>query len=694
MLDSKPPQPMSRLSSALLLSMITTSSGAQLPDSQDYLTETDLSGLAVVINSVTHLPQKRSEAPAAVTVLDRRLIAASGAITLVEVLRLVPGFQAYYINGNNYGTNYHALGDSQPRRMEVKVDGRSVYESLLSAVEWQSLGIEMQDIDYIEVVRGPNQSADGSNAFLGTINIVTSSPVANEGGAVRTTLGYANTRRLSARYNTTLGEVHNRFTASYEKNDGFPDLPEEPINDSLTIANLGYRGVWTPNLKDVVDFQLGYSNSDNGVGGSGGSPDEVRPREYHYNYQSLSWLRDHDRINNFELVFYHNYLSLEEQEQTLGTLAEELGFPPELVPIAFPGFEDFQLPPLQLKGRSQRFDLEFRHILDFNALFRMNWGAAARYDRASSEYVFDSNDWLGQTQFRLFTNLEGRPTRWLTLNLGLMTEHNDRVGGFVSPRFSTNFHITSENTIRLLASRGYRSPTLLEAQQYTAYRGQQRVGLDPEILVVSDPDIEKEQITSYEIGYLGEFPNSGLSIDLKFFIEQLDSIIDESLNHELPGDLIPPAVLRSNSLSVDTRGFELGIDFRPVPIPQLLVAAQFSHIVLDGERVRSFPPANYYPLRGSTPEYTMNLLASYTFPWQIELGANYFKQDQVDWLQGHFIYSFARIDFRLAKTFNIGRTSSLLELIVQNALGDDYQEYHDFNNFERRSYLRFSLDWQ
>lgn len=90
----------------------------------------------------------------------------------------------------------------------------------------------------------------------------------------------------------------------------------------------------------------------------------------------------------------------------------------------------------------------------------------------------------------------------------------------------------------------------------------------------------------------------------------------------------------------------------------------------------------------------MNLLANYTFPWQIEFGVNYFKQDQVDWLQGDPIDSFSRVDFRLAKSFGIGRTSALLELIVQNALGDDYQEYRDFNNFERRSYLRFSLDWQ
>ena len=111
--------------------------------------------------------------PAAVTIIDRRTIEASAAVDVVDLFRLVPGFRAYYINANYPGVTYHALGDSNPRRLEVKVDGRSVYESIFSSVQWTTFGVELEDIDYIEVVRGANAPADGSNAFLASINIVT-----------------------------------------------------------------------------------------------------------------------------------------------------------------------------------------------------------------------------------------------------------------------------------------------------------------------------------------------------------------------------------------------------------------------------------------------------------------------------------------------------------------------------------------
>ncbi len=677
----------------LSLLLIAKSASAQDANPEDFLTETDLLTDVMLVNSATHLPQKASDAPAAITIIDRRMIEASGALTPVELFRLVPGFQAYYVNGNRYGANYHAGGDEYPRRMEVKVDGRPVYDPLLSAVEWRSLGIEMQDIEYIEVVRGPNQAADGGNAFFGTINIVTRSPVANEGTSVRAMAGYANTRRISAVHNATWGEVHNRFTASYEKNDGFPDTPDEPLDDHLKIGHLDYRGVWTPNLKDVLDIQIGYSDSENGQGGDGhrGSPKDVKPRDFRYSYQSVSWQRDQSRLQNFELVFYHNYINIEDEAQQLGLVSEQLGIPPELIPIVFPGFTDFELPPIQLVAKSQRFDLEFRHILDVSPMFRMNWGVAARYDRASSELLFDDKGWIAEQTFRLFTNFEGRPARWLTLNLGLMGEHSKSTGNFVSPRFSTNFHITPQNTIRLVASRGYRAPSLLESSQLQVYRAPEILGLDPEITVISDPDMVKESITNYEIGYLGQFFDAGLSLDIKFFHERLDNIIDESRLDEVPGDIDGTAILRSNSLNVTSRGYEVGLDYRP--ISQLLIAGQFSHIKLDGENLRYSPPAEYRDLQGKLPEYSMNLLVSYTFPWQIELGANYFKQDDVAWLNGDDIEGFERLDLRLAKSFTVGNTSGLIELLVQNALGEDYLEYHDFNNFERRTYLRFSLGW-
>jgi iron complex outermembrane receptor protein len=686
-----------RRANLVVLIAATASNALGQGDSEGVLTDADFLQNATIVNSVTHLPQRLSDSPVAVSIIDRRMIAASGATSPVELLRLVPGFQAYYVNGNRYGANYHSLDDEYPRRMEVKVDGRPVYEPILSSVEWHSLGVELQDIDYIEVVRGPNQPADGANAFLGTINIVTRSPVANNGGAVRATVGYADMRRLSAVYNTSLGDVHNRFTVSYQTNDGFPEFEGEPVNDQLEIGHLGYRGVWTPNLTDVLDVQIGYSSSENGLGGEGlnGRPGDVRPRDYRYTYQSLDWQRNLSSTQNIELLFYHNYISADDEPQQLGTLAEELGIPPALIPILFPGFDDFQLPPLELEARSQRFDLEFRHNIDFDRRLRMNWGTALRYDRANSEQLFDTDDWLSETSLRLFTNIEAKPTRWLTLNLGLMGEHNEATGYFLSPRFSTNFHLTPAQTIRLTASRGYRPPTLLEANQFQAYRAQEVVGLPPELQVITDPDMENESITNYEIGYLGEFSRLGLTLDIKFFTEKQQHLIEEARAEDVPGDIASPVLVRTNAIDMTSSGYEIGLNYRPTPA--FLLAGQFSHIHLDGERQRTLPifdESDFADMRNAMPKFSTNILASYRFPWQLEFSANYFLQDNANWQQGANVERFDRLDLRLAKTLEVGQTSTLIELILQNALNEDYIEYHDFNVFERRAYIRVSVDWQ
>ena len=145
------------------------------------ITEDDLFAEIDYVSGVTHLKQDLQQVPAAVTIIDRRTIESSTAVDLVDLFRLVPGFQVYFYHGNKPGVTYHAHGGEYSRRLEVKIDGRSVYEPLLSSVEWNTLGIELDDIDYIEVVRGSNASADGSNAFLASINIVTRSPLASLG---------------------------------------------------------------------------------------------------------------------------------------------------------------------------------------------------------------------------------------------------------------------------------------------------------------------------------------------------------------------------------------------------------------------------------------------------------------------------------------------------------------------------------
>jgi iron complex outermembrane receptor protein len=118
----------------------------------------------------SRLPQRLDESPNSVTVIDRAMIAASGARRLEEVLRLVPGFQVGYKYNNQPTVAYHGLSDEFARRVLVLVDGQRIFQYSGGGVDWNNLPVPLQDIERIEVVRGPSAAAYGSNALTAVIN--------------------------------------------------------------------------------------------------------------------------------------------------------------------------------------------------------------------------------------------------------------------------------------------------------------------------------------------------------------------------------------------------------------------------------------------------------------------------------------------------------------------------------------------
>lgn len=129
-----------------------------------------------VVLSATRLKQAVADAPASISIIDRQMIQQTGVRELPELLRLVPGMVVGYEKGWDAFVSYHGLSADIARRMQVLVDGRSVYQPSLAFVDWIGLPLELDDIDRIEVVRGPNAAAYGANSFLGVVNIITRTP--------------------------------------------------------------------------------------------------------------------------------------------------------------------------------------------------------------------------------------------------------------------------------------------------------------------------------------------------------------------------------------------------------------------------------------------------------------------------------------------------------------------------------------
>ncbi len=154
--------------------------GALLPGAAAHagaLSESDfLSDLPVVL-SATRLRQPLSETPAAMTVIDREMIRDSGAWDVADLFRLVPGmYVAYNVDKEvvpGHVVSYHGMADPYAKRMQIQIDGRSVYTPLFGGPVWSNIPLALEDIERVEVVRGPSAATYGANSFLGVINIIT-----------------------------------------------------------------------------------------------------------------------------------------------------------------------------------------------------------------------------------------------------------------------------------------------------------------------------------------------------------------------------------------------------------------------------------------------------------------------------------------------------------------------------------------
>ena len=159
-----------------------------------------------VVLTPSRLRQSLADTPASVTVITSDMIQRYGIASIPEALRLVPGMAVTQATGNDYRINYHGTNILVPRRMNVLIDGLSVYRPALAQVDWKELPVALEDVDRIEVTRGPNSVSYGANSMLAVVNIITKHPRDVEGTTITATRGSQGTANATARYSGKLGE--------------------------------------------------------------------------------------------------------------------------------------------------------------------------------------------------------------------------------------------------------------------------------------------------------------------------------------------------------------------------------------------------------------------------------------------------------------------------------------------------------
>lgn len=650
------------------------------------VTEIDLFADVPMVRGATRLQQHATAVPASVSIIDRDMIRASGATEIAHLLRLVPGFLSYSVAGNQFGISSRSLSPDFPGELEVKLDGRSVYQPTLSTVIWSSLGIDIKDIDYIEVIRGSNTPAYGSNAFLGAINIVTFDPLASPELSLRATGGSIDTEDFSARYSGEMQNFNYVVSALSRSNSGFSglDIPEggpwptHTVEDDMHTRQFRLQGIYTPTLNDSVEVIFGFGEDrlhlpENDVRG-------YHNREFDNHYQQVRWSHLLDN-GDISVSFYHNYLHIED-DTVLGLLSVLAGVPPAAIPIAFPGQVDEVLLGDIRDGLSERYHLELQHTFDVNKQLQIVWGSALRVDRLGSQFLLGHDDTIEETQYQAFANADWRFHPQWNANLGVMLEHNDLVGSFVSPRLGINYQWRPSQMFRASVTEGKRTPSLLSVFQETSITFADGTVIDQ--IIGNSGEADEERISALELGYLGYFLEGDLSLDLKLFRERVRDVrYDEE---EVVGDIDGERRVWRNGLDWDSEGVEAQLQYRPNK--QWLLSLQYAYLDLDG-----FLPDDDGPedIGHHVPTHNASLLMSYRPVPDWELSTVLYHTTSMEWTGGDEVGEINRADFRIARTLHIGNWQGAVELLVHNAF-DDYLDYDEDNLFERRVFLRVQFD--
>jgi iron complex outermembrane receptor protein len=649
----------------------------------EYANEQDFLQEFPVVLSASRLAQPLSEAPNAMTVIDRKMIAASGFRSLPDVFKLVPGMYVSYYAGSQSIVSYHGALTQDAPGMQVLIDGHSVYLPPFNIVDWALLPITLNDIERIEVIRGPAAASYGENSVHGVINIITRDAGAVEGVTISNTRGSKGINDGAVHFGKRGEKLDYRMTLAYTADNGYDNLTSPPnnitisqaqgsgllnnTNDSNQARLMNYRATYHANAVDDINVQFGFNHDVMGVGFWDSSLDKPHDLTGYSNTEQIEWLHRADNTSEISLRYYHIQRSTNESYR-LGTPAY----------------------PVATSMNTGRDEIELQHILKTSDSNRLVYGAGYRQDKVdgNSYYpvvvpsTFPASFNLKES--RVFANDEWRFNQKLLVNAGGMLENDTMGNREFSPRASLNYHLTPQHTIRVGVSIAHRTPSL--GEQYASQANQYQLGYKYEPSPnITSAGLTPEKILSREIGYLAELRDWNTSLDLRFFNDQMSNMIYP----------LPNSSLWGNGMTANYRGIETTIKYSYSDLSNFSFNYT-SENVDSNSNILSLGQLN--SLAGSLPRNIISMLYSQRLPNDASFSAAYyFQSSMLGFDRGpiDFQPTHRRVDMRLAQPFkDIGGMNGEVAMVVQNLFNTGYTEYIATAFFNRRAFATLTLHWQ
>jgi iron complex outermembrane receptor protein len=632
------------------------------PPAAQAATQRDLSQVSIEdlmnikVTSVSKKEQKMSQAAAAIFVITQEDIRQSGATNIPDLLRMVPGLDVSQINANSWAVSARGFNEQFTNKLLVLIDGRAVYTPLLGGVNWDTQDVPLEDIDRIEVIRGPGATIWGANAVNGVISIATKRAADTPGALVTAAGGTKGQAQSMVQYGGAIKrKIDYRVFADYLSYGSLPAVGGGSGEDNWNLLHGGFRADSKFSSSDSLTVQ-----GDLFTGQEGATIIHI----FSIDPPVVGNLNADNQLSGGNLLGRWNHTFSSRSDTTFQFY-----------------FDNYARTGPEARENRNTIDFDFSHHWYWGARQDVIWGAGYRrtWDKTvgTVDQAFNPPD----TNLQLFNffvqdTFTLRPDR-LFLTAGSKIENSYFTSYEVEPSVRLAWTPSNWLTIWSAVSRAGRSPTRRDSglnAALAAFPDPEGSSTPVEVILFGNPRFLPEHVLAYEAGFRAQ-PNGRLSIDVSSFFNRYDHLESHELGPETfqatpaPARFVIPIVF-GNLLYGTTEGGEISANLRLTDRWTLNPSYAFFEMHLHNKPLSqdTFSVPEY---EGSSPQHQARLRShvdlSHGLSW--DASANFISALAV---QG--VPSYTRIDTQLRWKFS---ERAELNLVGQNLLQDHHLESLD-----------------
>lgn len=559
----------------------------------------------VEVTTASKTPEKISRTPAAIFVVTQEDIRRSGVTTLPAALRLVPGVEVARIDSNKWSIGIRGFGSRLSRDVLVMIDGRTVYTTLLAGTYWEVQNVMLEDVERIEVIRGPGGTIWGPNALNGVINIITKQSKETHGEFVSAGGGNVDQGFVNARY----GGGNDRGLDYRVYGMAFDRGPEYHIDhnnyDSWRAIQGGFRMDWAANSRDNLTFQGDIYDE--------GAGEMVTAVTYTPPYSQVlrgtemlsggnilaRWKRVRSENNDLQIQAYYDRTNRRE-----------------------PNFADYR----------DTFDVDFIDRFPLPGRQEITWGFGARWSNGRNPTIVSGLYFLPGSRtdslYTLFVQDEiGLIEDRLTFTFGTKLSNTNYTGNQFQPTGRLLWTPTKNQTIWAAFTHALRTPSDAEEAFYLTGLVGSVNGLPFFARFNANPNFHSEELNGYELGYRNLI-HENLYVDFASFYNHHGDLFSEDIigapyleNNPQPPHYLLPAHF-GNGLVGTTRGVEIAPEWRPIESWRL--RACYSFLQMEIGRGRNSLDIGTGPIvEGSSPRHQVTATSGSDFKKAFSLDLTY-----------------------------------------------------------------------